>query len=293
MGELMKNNVFVTVCPLCHKNEITRVVDLKKYILGRCKNCSCYINLSFNESKIQEVFGDTYYNNVQEAAFAVAKTGGSDSSSTIYEKGLDEVEKILARKGTLLDVGAAYGSFVKIAQGKGWIASGIEISEYSSTFAREQLGIPVETGTVVDLVNSQTTFDVITLWDVIEHVYDLKETLESIHSLLNKNGLLLITTDNFDSLITDIGFTLKSTIGWNWPLRRFLIPQNSVFLTPSTLFLASEKIGYSLQLIQGIDYPIDKINLTFPQKLLLRLLYGMGNKVNRQSQFMCILRKEN
>jgi len=104
---------------------------------------------------------------------------------------------------------------------------------------------------------------------------------------------LLISTDNFDSLITDIGFTLKSTIGWNWPLRRFLIPQNSVYLTPSTLFLASEKIGYSLQLLQGIDYPIDKINLSFPQKLLLRLLYGMGNKVNRQSQFLCILRKEN
>ena len=293
MSELMKNNVYVTFCPLCHTNEIIEVADLKKYILGRCKNCSCYINLSFNESKIQDIFGPAYYNNVQEAAFSAGKTGVSDSSLPIYAKGLAEVEKILDGKGTLLDVGAAYGSFVKFALSKGWTARGIEISEYSSTFAREQLGIPVETGTVLDLVNSQAKFDVITLWDVIEHVYDLKETLESIHLLLNKNGVLLISTDNFDSLITDIGFTLKSTIGWNWPLWRFLIPQNSVYLTPSTLFLASEKIGFSLQLLQGIDYPIDKINLSFPQKLLLRMLYGMGNKVNRQSQFLCILRKDN
>jgi SAM-dependent methyltransferase len=103
--------------------------------------------------------------------------------------------------GQLLDVGCATGDFLDVMrQYPGWEVCGVELSDYASRYAREQLGLDVRTGTLESAQFPEAVFDVVTLWDVIEHLPDPLGTLRQIHRLLRPGGLLVFNTPNLESL---------------------------------------------------------------------------------------------
>jgi SAM-dependent methyltransferase len=77
---------------------------------------------------------------------------------------------------------------------------GIELSQYASEYARTRLGLSVHTGTVEDADFPTEYFDVITLWDVLEHLPDPMKALRILWRWLKPEGLLLLNTPNLDSL---------------------------------------------------------------------------------------------
>jgi len=76
---------------------------------------------------------------------------------------------------------------------------GVELAEYAARYARETLGL--ENVRCVDLLEAdydQASFDVVTLWDVIEHVTNPQELMKRIHALLRPGGMVFIHTPHFD-----------------------------------------------------------------------------------------------
>ncbi len=102
------------------------------------------------------------------------------------------------RSGRLLDVGCGLGFFVRfVSRLTGWSAAGCEMSPNASRYARETLGLDaVHTGRVEEAGYAPGSFDVITLWDVIEHIPDPAPFLETLAGLLADNGLLFLHTPN-------------------------------------------------------------------------------------------------
>ena len=102
------------------------------------------------------------------------------------------------RSGRLLDVGCGLGYFVRHAAAvPGWQAYGREISQQAVGFAQTQLGLStVSCGRVEDTAYEPYSFDIITLWDVIEHIPDPHPLLGSVHGLLRPGGLLFMHTPN-------------------------------------------------------------------------------------------------
>lgn len=90
----------------------------------------------------------------------------------------------------VLDVGCAGGSFLEAAERFGYHATGLEPSEPLSRVARAR-GLRCLTSTLEDF-SSQESFDLVTLWDVLEHVTNPRETLRLCRAHLNENGVLLI-----------------------------------------------------------------------------------------------------
>jgi 2-polyprenyl-3-methyl-5-hydroxy-6-metoxy-1,4-benzoquinol methylase len=190
----------------------------------------------------------------------------------------------------ILDVGAGYGSFVATALENGHKASGVEISEHSAMIANQN-GLSVQVGQIRN-ISFLREFNVITFWDVIEHMTEIDENIKYINDNLRNKSLILIATDNYDSLIVDIAKVLYYVFKWKWPMSRYLIPQNTVYFTPATLNALMKKYKFKLLHHEQIDYPISKINLSLLQKPLVTLLYWMGRKKKRQSQFLSIYQKE-
>jgi SAM-dependent methyltransferase/spore coat polysaccharide biosynthesis predicted glycosyltransferase SpsG len=104
----------------------------------------------------------------------------------------------------LLDIGCAYGPFLSAARQKGFLPQGIDPAEDAVRYVREELGIPVRLGFFPDLSPEdplkEESFEVITLWYVIEHFGDLRPVLEEINRLLKTSGVLAFSTPSFSGI---------------------------------------------------------------------------------------------
>ncbi|TGK20682.1 methyltransferase domain-containing protein [Leptospira fluminis] len=103
-------------------------------------------------------------------------------------------------KGRILDVGCGLGFFIRTINEikPGWKTVGYEISEDAVRFAREKnLLSDVHSGIVQNSDLPSESFDVITLWDVIEHIPNPHSLLQYLHTLLKPGGILFVETPNF------------------------------------------------------------------------------------------------
>ena len=120
----------------------------------------------------------------------------------MWSKRLD----LLKRSGSnvrLLDIGAGIGTFLSIARDRlGWNVAGTEVSTAAVGIARERYSLDIQLGWAEDLALAPGSFDVITLWHVLEHVPSPSQTLKLCHDLLRPNGLLGIAVPNDDDART-------------------------------------------------------------------------------------------
>lgn len=117
-----------------------------------------------------------------------------------FESRLDSIEKLLPRRGNILDVGCGVGHFLARARDRGWTVQGLDISKTASTAAREAYGLDVKVATLAESPFEPETFDAVSLWDVIEHIRTPLQDLKAVHRILKPGGILVMKTPNEDSL---------------------------------------------------------------------------------------------
>lgn len=135
----------------------------------------------------------------------------------------------------LLDVGCYTGIFVEIAARHGWDAWGVEPSQWAVEHAHTR-GLHVVQGTLDTADLPEAHFDVVTMWDVIEHVADPRETLQQAHRLLRPNGLLVVHTIDIDSSFAQL-------MGARWP---WLMEMHLYYFSRRTLRAMLEKCGFQV-----------------------------------------------
>jgi SAM-dependent methyltransferase len=118
-----------------------------------------------------------------------------------FERCLRQIEA-LARPGgkRVLDVGAAGGSFLAEARKRGYEPLGCEPSAWMCRFAKEHYGLDIHAGTIFDAPVAESSLDLLTLFDVIEHTPDPRAVLARAHGLLKPGGVLGITYPDYGSL---------------------------------------------------------------------------------------------
>ena len=131
-----------------------------------------------------------------------------------HEKAQRYVRQLLGIRGflglnrpspRLLDVGSGYGFFRKAAQEHGWQHEGVEVSKHAARVSEELFGFDTFVGTLEDLVRTRPgPFDIITMWDVLEHVEDPRQTLEQFAEILGHDGIVVIRTPNLAALEAEV-----------------------------------------------------------------------------------------
>jgi 2-polyprenyl-3-methyl-5-hydroxy-6-metoxy-1,4-benzoquinol methylase len=101
--------------------------------------------------------------------------------------------------GRVLDVGCGSGGYLAFLSGLGWRCDGVETGEKSRTYARTVLGLDVRNGPLESCRYPDASFDVVTLWHVIEHLPDPAGTLREIRRILKPDGQLYLRTPNVQS----------------------------------------------------------------------------------------------
>jgi len=123
-----------------------------------------------------------------------------DLRSRSFTRGI-EVLKRWGHHGRLLDVGTGLGFFLAQAREEGWETEGLEFSDKVAQYARRTLQLPVHVGTLESVSLQTGRYDVLTLWDVLEHFPNPKNSLLRIRELLVPGGMVVIRTPVCDSLI--------------------------------------------------------------------------------------------
>jgi 2-polyprenyl-3-methyl-5-hydroxy-6-metoxy-1,4-benzoquinol methylase len=135
----------------------------------------------------------------------------------------------------LLDVGCAGGAFLVAAREAGFEVAGVEPSRWMADFGRKSYGLDIIDGILRPETFAPGTFDVVTLWDVIEHVPDPHELLGLIHRLLKPEGWLVVN-------YPDIGSLAARTLGRRWP---FWLSVHLLYYTRPTMRQQLMRAGFA------------------------------------------------
>jgi SAM-dependent methyltransferase len=151
-----------------------------------------------------------------EAYFAAGRSdagygGYLDDSALVQANFARRVEWFLPLTAgrRLLDVGAAYGFLLAAAHKAGFVALGVEPAPQCAEFARRELGVEIRTGSIEEVSLEPESFDVVTMFDVIEHLEDPAAVVRRVRSLLRPGGLLVVETGDVDA-------SLARALGSNW-----------------------------------------------------------------------------
>lgn len=124
---------------------------------------------------------------------------------TIKEK-VKLIEPFKLYDKSIVDIGCGTGDFIAACADHGWEVQGIEPNQKARQLTVEKLQLKNNTkgeniiyNEIQELVEANKRYDVITMWHVLEHVYNLKEYIKQLKKLLNTNGTLIIAVPNFNS----------------------------------------------------------------------------------------------
>ena len=118
----------------------------------------------------------------------------------LWAKRADFLERF-TRIGRLLDVGCGDGSFLRTAMERGWRVTGTEVSRWAGLSLRRTPGIAILEGDLLQIDQPAMSFDVVTMWHVLEHMERPLQTLIRARDLLTQSGIIIVAVPN-------AGFTL-------------------------------------------------------------------------------------
>lgn len=121
-----------------------------------------------------------------------------------------------AKAGRLLDVGSSTGLFLNEARQAGYSVEGVEFSRGSAEFARSHFGLTVTDGDIHAADATPNMWDVITMFDVIEHVPDPTRDMKAVWAMLKPGGLFIVSTPNIDGLFPRWSLKVAGALDY-WP----------------------------------------------------------------------------
>jgi len=200
--------------------------------LVRCKRCGFqYLNPRLRSDVVIEG-----YSSGSDEAF-VSQIAGRERT---FAKSLKLIERYKPDRGLLLDIGTAGGSFMAVAKKVGWIVEGCEPSHWMCQWANHHYGLSIVPGTVFDMKLQPESFDVVSLWDVLEHTPDPKSTLKECYRVLKTGGILVVNFPDIHSLVARL-------MGRRWV---FLLSVHLYYFTSQTLSKMLNDLGFRVIKIQ-------------------------------------------
>jgi len=239
------NTLHIDTCPLCggkHFKPVTACTDHvasgEQFEIWKCIDCG----FAFTQDVPVEREMDQYY----ETSVYISH---SDTQKGLINKVYHVVRTFMLRKkvrliqrtsglkkGSLLDIGTGTGYFPHAARKSGWDVQAIEKNEKASAFARAHFNLEVRGDGTLSTYDDRS-FDVITMWHVMEHIEHLNELWETLYRLLKTRGILVVAVPNPASYDANV-------YGPMWAA--YDVPRHLWHFTPSTMQQMGVKHGFIL-----------------------------------------------
>ncbi|MBU0754696.1 MAG: class I SAM-dependent methyltransferase [Planctomycetes bacterium] len=189
-------------CPACGSTRVFHwfsapdrfLIKDHLYQLNVCTCCTlAWVGNPPPKDRIFEHYGDHYHSIVSGG-----KEGGKEKFSSKWQPAIRDIHKIKS-KGTILDLGCSSGNFLKSLPPDQWKRYGIEINAATAERAVVNADAEVFNGDILDAPFEPGSFDVVTAFDVLEHVYEPVEVLKKVKTWLKPDGIVFPQVPNIRS----------------------------------------------------------------------------------------------
>jgi 2-polyprenyl-3-methyl-5-hydroxy-6-metoxy-1,4-benzoquinol methylase len=222
-------------CPGCLGQSTTLHVVKNSYPIHRCSGCELlFVHPQPSKEELGKLYSASYFSRGNKYAPAI---NAHDDPNRLNDQRKIELIKRWCSRGTLLDVGCAFGGFLAVAREHGFEVEGIEIGEYAAEQARTRLHVRVANRDIYSVDLAPESYDVVTMWDVIEHLADPTLALEKIHRALRPGGYLALSTG-------DVSSAWARLAGKRWPL--LTPPQHLYFFSQRSVSHLLQRQGFSV-----------------------------------------------
>ena len=217
-------------CIICGSGSIKKMKNYEKQHLVKCLSCK----FVFCEPIPTELELEKHYENY----------GRNDYLSPLtikrYHEILDSFEPY-RKTNKLIDVGCGIGYFLEEAKKRGWEVYGTEFTDEAIEICSKK-GIKMNKGILNPDNYESQEFDVITSFEVIEHINNPQEELANFFKILRKGGLVYCTTPNFNSLLR---YRLKEKYNV------LCYPEHLSYYTPKSLKFIFNRSGFKTKKIKA------------------------------------------
>lgn len=221
-----------SLCPVCSSDQRRFLLD-KEGTYVRCKACSLvYTSPAQSDDKLKEI-ADEWAKKHHASLEKTLWEGNQELQEIVYGPRMSKFERYRSN-GRILDVGCSTGDFLSHAKSKDWEVYGSELAEHTAQIAQRRLNCEVRHGTFESSNFEADFFDIVTMWDVVEHVLEPKELVAEAFRILRPGGALVLFTPNYNSLTRRLIFDRWSA----------LIPERHMCVfNKSTIRLLIEQCG--------------------------------------------------
>jgi SAM-dependent methyltransferase len=224
-------------CPACGQRT-DRTLIRQSRLLFRCDNCGLqWLALQPGPRELAELYESGFYSSEEPRATLVVRVLHAVNNRLR----LRELRGI--PPGRLLDVGCGKGRFLSTAERAGWDVVGVEFSSAMADHARS-LGLHVEQGDFLTM-DLDGSFDVVTMWHVLEHLPDPRRAVARARELLEPGGRLVVSVPNIESAQARLG-------GGNW--FHLDLPRHLFHFSPRAVVTLLERHRFAIERV-GYFYP--------------------------------------
>lgn len=262
----MSSDAFTTTecCVACGGLHIRTLHRIREFTIEQCTQCGLArtrgAHFDFAEFYDRDYFTDGAgrkgYNDYFSLAGALKRTNHARVRRLMH---------MAPSARTLLDAGCGPGFFVQAAQACHLEAAGLEVSPFAAAYGRKELGLPITHGPLdaEHLDRLDARYDLVTLWDVIEHLPDPVEAVGLLAGKLAPGGVLALSTGDVRSLAARL-------CGRRWHL--YNLPEHLWFFTDESLRILLNRAGLVVESVRR------EFCWYTARYLLDRLMYTLGRE---------------
>ncbi|MGH7275115.1 MAG: class I SAM-dependent methyltransferase [Nitrospiria bacterium] len=176
-------------CPVCESHDPINLFQVNGHRYVRCIKCKLiFLNRDINSEDAHVVYRTDAYQQLQTHHSLYFR-------EAIFKRSLDEIEGV-QNPGRVLDVGCGDGMFLNLAEKHGWETYGVEISPTAYEHAKTVLQGTVIRGDLRQGHFPDSFFDVVTVYNVLDHLHSPLDELLEIYRILKASGLLVLRVPN-------------------------------------------------------------------------------------------------
>lgn len=257
------------LCILCHTPEREPLLRIDSWSILRCPHCHLgFLEPRPSQGEIEKLYSPEYFRQYYDE-------GLDPSSPEFYKRLRSEDHRLrfirpIKRSGRLLDIGCGYGYFLAAIRSRGYEVRGLDLSEWAGTYARGKLGIDVSLGSIQEGVFSKESFDIITMWHLLEHTPDPNLVLRQAREWLKKGGILVVDVPNYEG--TDARYLKRAWDGWCLPYHLWHFTRGSLIkLLQSHGFRVVKYKDYHSEVIKK------KLRAVLPLRPVARFIARIGS----------------